>query len=286
MLGVNEAVPAFDDANGRKRSGVRLEGAEFVDGFARSNFLANVAGDFDADARLAERLVPDRPNGKDTRVEAKYLDRSLLDTPSLALDRARLELLHLANRVRDMYTPIPKVVLQGNLDELEALERKDDAIDALHAQVVTYLGEVSQEALEPAQTEELLRLMEATNAIENIGDVIETGLVALGRARLEAGLVISPATRTMLGELHATIGRALDAGTVAVIQRNTAQAELVLKMKKEIKGLSEEANVHGAARLVAEEPNRVSAYRIEMDLVADLLRIYYFCRRMARAAKG
>ena len=237
-------------------------------------------------AKAAERLVPDRGAETEGRVEAKYLDRGLLDTPALALDRVRLELLHLANRARDMYVAIPEVVLAGDLDQLEELERKDEAIDALHAQVVTYLGDLSQGALEEPQTRELLRLMEASNAIENIGDVIETNLVGLGRARLEAGLVISPATREMLAELHATVGRALDAGTVAVIQRNEGEAAEVLGMKKGIKALSEEATSHGAARLVVEAPNRVSAYRIEMDVVADLLRIYYFCRRMARAAKG
>ena len=237
-------------------------------------------------ARLAERMVPDRQADKDARVEAKYLDRSLLDTPALALDRARMELLHLGNRARDMYAEIPDVVLRGKLDQLEELGRRDEAIDALHAQVVTYLGDVSMESLEPEQTEELMRLVEAANAIENIGDVIETNLCALGRSRLEAGLVISPGTTAMLEELHAVVGHALDAGTVAVIQRNASQADYVLGLKKEVKSLFAEASTHGVERLVAEEPNRITAYRIEMDLVGDLQRIYFFCRRMARVAKA
>lgn len=237
-------------------------------------------------AKLAERFVPDRPAEIDAQVRAKYLDRSLLDTPALALDRARMELLHLGNRARDMFEIVLDIVLRGDLDDLEALAERDEAIDALHGMIVTYLGDVSQEELEPEQTAELMRLMEAANAIENIGDVIETNLVGLGHARLEAGLVVSPATASMLTEVHRVIGRAFDAAIVAVIQRNAGQAELVLKMKKEVKALSEEATTHGAVRLIAEAPNRISAYRIEMDMVADLLRIYYFCRRMARAAKG
>ncbi|HSG79161.1 MAG TPA: Na/Pi cotransporter family protein, partial [Acidimicrobiia bacterium] len=39
-----------------------------------------------------------------------------------------------------------------------------------------------------------------------------------------------------------------------------------------------------AERLVAPEPNRVAAYRLEIDIVANLKRIYYFAKRIARAA--
>ena len=45
-------------------------------------------------------MVPDRAEGNGVRV--KYLDESLLRTPTLALDRTRLELLRMANRTRYM----------------------------------------------------------------------------------------------------------------------------------------------------------------------------------------
>jgi phosphate:Na+ symporter len=34
--------------------------------------------------------------------------------------------------------------------------------------------------------------------------------------------------------------------------------------------------------LVAEEPNRLPAYTVEMDILQNLKRIYYFAKRMAR----
>jgi hypothetical protein len=41
--------------------------------------------------------------------------------------------------------------------------------------------------------------------------------------------------------------------------------------------------LHEAKRLVAEEPNRLSAYAVEMNMLENLKRIYYFCKRMARS---
>ena len=41
---------------------------------------------------------------------------------------------------------------------------------------------------------------------------------------------------------------------------------------------------HVGRRLIAEEPNRLPAYTVEMDILQNLKRIYYFAKRMARAA--
>ena len=55
-------------------------------------------------------------------------------------------------------------------------------------------------------------------------------------------------------------------------------------MKQEINKLADSAAIHQAQRLVAEEPNRLPAYTVEMGILENLKRIYYFTKRMARAA--
>ncbi len=55
-------------------------------------------------------------------------------------------------------------------------------------------------------------------------------------------------------------------------------------MKQEINQLADSAAIHQAQRLVAEEPNRLPAYTVEMGILENLKRIYYFTKRMARAA--
>ena len=39
---------------------------------------------------------------------------------------------------------------------------------------------------------------------------------------------------------------------------------------------------HLAERLVADEPNRIPTYSIEVDILEKLKRIYYFSKRMAK----
>ena len=40
--------------------------------------------------------------------------------------------------------------------------------------------------------------------------------------------------------------------------------------------------MHETQRLVAEEPNRLAAYTVEMDVIEKLKRIYYHAKRMAK----
>jgi len=123
-------------------------------------------------ARLVEWLVPDRT--EDNGVRVKYLDESLLRTPTLALDRTRLELLRMANRTRTMLHESLSAILDGDRQDLAAVEAMDDDLDLLHGAISEYLGRISGRRLAKASTEEMLALMEAANELESIGDIIET----------------------------------------------------------------------------------------------------------------
>ncbi|MGI9647734.1 MAG: Na/Pi cotransporter family protein [Acidimicrobiia bacterium] len=243
-----------------------------------------IIGFIPAFARLIERLVPDRPEDETGVVRVRYLDRTLLKTPSLALDRARLEMLRMADRVRSMLADVMPALLSGTRWTLAEIEQRDDEVDSLHGQIIAYLGEISQTRLSEGETQELLGLMEATNDLEAIGDVIETNLVSLGLQRTEQGVTISPETAAVLTEFHGEIVEALDLAMLALTQKNEDAARRVSKMKRQVNSLERAAIAHQAQRLVVDAPDRVATYRIEVDLIAALKRIYYFTRRIARVS--
>jgi phosphate:Na+ symporter len=234
-------------------------------------------------ARLVEWLVSDRPLEEEAiLVRAKYLNEELLATPSLALDRVRLEVLHMGERVQDMMSRIMPAIFTGNREVLAAIARMDDDVDRLHAQIIDYLGKISRQQLTESQTGELIRLMEAVNDLENIGDVIETNLVVLGNERIDEKVSISQPTREVLNGFHEAVTKSLWAAVQAVSQKNELAAQTVTSMKQEISRIADSAAIHQAQRLVAEEPNRIPAYTIEMDIIEKFKRIYYFAKRMAK----
>jgi phosphate:Na+ symporter len=234
-------------------------------------------------ARLVEWLIPDSELEEEgLAVSAKYLDEELLSTPSLALDRVRLEVLHMSESVQEMLDRIMPAILQGNPASLIAVRDLDDKVDILYEQIVDYMGRISKRSLTDQQTEEFLKLMEAVNDLENIGDTIETNLVDLGFDRLKANLSISEPTRDVLLGFHRVVTRAFQAAAQAVSQSNLEAARSVTAMKEEISQMADSAAAHQARRLVAAEPKRIPAYTIEMDIIEKQKRIYYFAKRMAK----
>jgi phosphate:Na+ symporter len=233
-------------------------------------------------AALVTRLVPDKPITGEMR--PKYLDRSLIRSPSLALSAARMEMLRMASRVQGMLTDILPVVLGGSIDELAEIEAMDDEVDLLHGLLLEYLGDVGESRLSEASSDELMDLFEATNALEAIGDIIETNLIALGHQRIGESVTVSDETREVLEIYHKAVYDAFQLALIAVTQKDQAAAKKVSGMKTHIRNLERAATHHEAERLVADEPNRIATYRFETDLIANLKRIYYFTRRIARVA--
>lgn len=234
-------------------------------------------------ARLVTYLVPDR-GGEGIVVPAKYLDHGLFATPELALAHTRLEIDRMARRTQKMLADVLPAVVSGTRWELLAIQELDDEVDALHEQIIDFLGEISTQKISRSNTTELINLMDAANNLEAAADIIETNLVGLGLTRVEQGLVVSAMTREVLESLHAAVAEGLGCAMKAVTERDVDAAHRVEHLKNEIASLERSAAVHQARRLVADAPDRVATYRFEIDVIANLKRIHYLSKRTARAA--
>jgi phosphate:Na+ symporter len=186
--------------------------------------------------------------------------------------------------VRSMLVEILPVVLSGTRWRLLEIADRDDEVDSLHKQIIVYLGDISQTRLSESETDELIGLMEATNSLEAIGDLIETNMVAHGLHRIESNLTVSPESAAVLGEFHAKVLEAFDLAVLAITHRNEEAARGVAGMKREINSLERAVASHQAERLVVQAPDRVANYRLEIDVMATMKRVSYFTRRIARIA--
>ncbi len=236
-------------------------------------------------ARLVEWLVPDKPIEEIILARPKYLDEELLETPSLALDRVRLEIGHMGERVREMLDGILPAIVNADRKLLKNIADIDDEVDNLHGHIVTYLGRIGQKALTEQQTQVHTQLMAATNDLENIGDVIETDLVYLGNEGIDKRVTISKETREVLRKLHDIITSTAELAIDAVMENDAQSALEVIAMKADINRLMESAAMHESRRLVVEAPNRLAAYTMEIDIIEKLKRIYYFSKRMAKTVQ-
>ncbi|MGI9262554.1 MAG: Na/Pi cotransporter family protein [Woeseiaceae bacterium] len=234
-------------------------------------------------AWLVQRLVPDRDVPVPRAIQPKYLDNLLLETPSLALDRVRLEIGRLANQVLPMVGSGPDIVMSGTEQDLEKLERQDDGVDTLHDSIITYLGELSTKQLTPEQSELLHDYMSITGYFESIGDTLETNLVHAGQQRIRNAVSISDQTRELIGDLAEQVRWAVDSAARAVTEYDQRAAVEVLEAKADINERADAAERHLARRLTVQAPNRLATYRMETELIENLKRVYYFAKRIGKA---
>ena len=164
---------------------------------------------------------------------------------------------------------------------LEEIAEMDVDVDMLHARIVAYLARISSGELSRNETDVLLRLIQAANQIEHMGDLIETNLVGLGQKLAEDGVTVSSQTADIIRDYHAKVGDALRGSTNAFREDDVKLARRVRKMKPEMAEMAMGSVRHALERLVADEPNRMQAYTREMELIENLSRIYRHSRRLA-----
>ena len=233
-------------------------------------------------AALIVRILPDKAVAGE--IQPKYLDLGLLRTPGIALAKARMEMLRMARRVEEMLIDILPAILDGDIDTMADIEARDDEVDSIHGHIIEFLGEISQIKLSEDQSAELVDLFAATNAIEAIGDIIETNLVALGRDKITASIEVSLETRELIEQYHQSVVDALELALIAVTQKDEESARSARRMKSSIRDYEDIALERQSERLIVDEPNRVATYRFETDIMVNLKRVHHFIRRIARVA--
>ena len=233
-------------------------------------------------ARFCEWLVPDKPVVAPVVIQPKYLDDELLSTVPLALDRARREVGRLGELAEAMLDAALPAVISGDDEQLRALAAMDSDIDILHGHIVRYLSKISSGSMTSEQSAEVMQLLQVANHLEQIGDVIETNLVRIGRQRIEEEVVVSEATQEIIQRYHEEVARALKSAVRAISEEDQEAALAVKDMKKGMAELAEATAQHQVGRLVADEPHRLQTFTREMEIIENLSRIYRLCRKIAR----
>ncbi len=234
---------------------------------------------------LIRRVVPDRVGASPPRFETAFLDDDVLDTPVLALEKSRLELMRLGASVRELLLDAVPAAVSGRRVALDALTERDAEVDELHHQIIRYLGEISKGPIGDGQRTELIALLNVANLFEQLADTIEQDVVGNGYQRLERVVTVSPETVTRLDELHEAALRTLDLALEALGEPSAEASRRVTKMKGQFRGLEQATADHLARRLASGAPARIETYSLEVELVNALRYVHDGCRRIARALR-
>jgi len=234
-------------------------------------------------ARLVTWMVPVTEEEKARKVAPKYLDPNLLDTPALALDRVRMEIGRMAERVLPMVRKGTEAAIRGDAAQLAELTRLDNEVDQLHGPIVEYLRELARRDLTSAEAELVHHYLAIAGHFESIGDTLKLNLVHIGRKRLQGEVVISEETAALFQRLVDELIALLELATRAVTRGDREAAREVIRAKNRINGLAQDIERHITRRMVADAPRRRLTWQIESELLENLKRVYYFTKRIGKA---
>ena len=234
-------------------------------------------------AWLVKKIVPDKPVKLSERAAAQYLDEMFLSTPDLALQRVRLELVHLGALVLPMIRRGVPTAISGSPEDMRALAARDDEVDSLYAEIYAYIGGLSQYEMSNEQTHLLTELTEILNILEEMGDLVEINIAPLGLQRAEYLIQLNP----RVGErLQLLVDLASDSLADAIKALETGDQDLakaVSARKAQFSEMADEAFAMTAYPHPGDGNGHLAAMRIEIALLELLRRTFYFAKRIAKA---
>ncbi len=98
-------------------------------------------------AKIVLKIVPSKPVEIVPETTPKYLDSMYLDHPAMALDRVRLELGRVGEKVNNMIKDSFSTLIVGTKERIGSLRDRDEEIDVLTDAIALYLRNLSTENL-------------------------------------------------------------------------------------------------------------------------------------------
>ncbi len=233
-------------------------------------------------ARLAERLIPERPVEEKIIVEPRYLESGVIEVPSMALEQVRFELGHMGGIINEMFSTLRSGVLENDKHKCESVRKLDNKVDILSEAVLEYLHEIRQHPLTDKQSDRFQALMSATVNLENLANIINDELVEIGKGFIDLATEPSEATLMLIQNLANNVGHAVDQVIQAVREDDETAAEEVIALKEDIQQIAADFLVLQARRIGVKEGGHLSLVRLEMELLGKLRSIYTLAKRIAK----
>ncbi len=176
--------------------------------------------------RLVLKILPTR-RGQLEQAPV-ILERHLLDTPAVALDQARREIVRMSHTAKDAIDLAMTAITHDDQGALNNVARREDAVDEFQNQITRYLVELSQRELQPAMASELPVLLHTVNDIERISDHA-VNISEIAQRKMDRRLVFSESAQRELARMRMALTHMFDNVVMAVEMSDPDLAAKALK---------------------------------------------------------
>ena len=222
--------------------------------------------------RLIKELVPDRIDDE-ASLKPRYLDRSALDSPTVALSHALREVLRMGDLLETMVNKSFDALHQRNSAPIEKICQTDDLVDEYHEKIKLYLTELSRKTLTPEERRRCSQIMTFTTNLEHVGDIVETSLAELVKRTINQNIHFSHADLGEIDKLHVETQANMKLAFSVLMTSHLGNARQLFEQKMAIRENERRAIDAHQRRLREQVAVSPADSALFLDILRDLKRV-------------
>ncbi|WP_421780863.1 Na/Pi cotransporter family protein [Kiloniella litopenaei] len=223
-------------------------------------------------SRLMERALPEGMGTEDD-LKPKYLDESVINTPTVAVACATREVLRLADIVEEMLRKSISVFETNDPTLLQEVSKADDQVDELHEAIKLYLTQVSVSELDEDTSARCVELISFTTNLEHIGDIIDKNLLEIANTKIKKRIEFSEQGWTELVELHRMALDQMQLAMTAFVSGDVDIARQLIAGKEKFRDMEQRGGDKHLDRLREGRIESIESSALHIDMIRDLKRI-------------
>jgi phosphate:Na+ symporter len=235
-------------------------------------------------AKLIYKLLPDKAEPeKESKFHAKFLENSLISTPTLALSLAKAETLRMANKVQQNVENIIQAFFKNDEKLLDHIRECETEVNFLNVQINKYLTKISQQSLAEERIDEIYQIMYSVTELEQIGDIVAKGLIPLAEKKMMLNFNFSKEGEEEIRDYHLRTIKQISRSIEVFKDLNLKEAKRMEKKYKKYRLMEMDLRKTHFNRLRSDIPETIATSEIHLELIELLKRISSHATNIARS---
>lgn len=232
--------------------------------------------------KLVQKIVPGSTEGVSLR--PVYLDKAMLNTPSIAMSLAVKEVIRMGNQARKDVQLGMEAIQKYDEQKIKYVLEHEPIVDALERDITDYLTEMSSTDMNSALSVRHTGLLHACNDIERIGDHGET-LAKKARTIFEDDVHFSDEARAELVKLSEMVLHASGRALESLEKNDKAIADEAVQLCRDVKHYQKEIRKNHIVRLNEHKCDPVAGF-VMLELLINMKRVSDHSKNIAQLVQG
>lgn len=182
-------------------------------------------------AKVVTKIVPTRPS--EIAMAPVVLERHLLDTPEIALEQAKHEIVRMAKTAKRAFRQAIDGIIEDDRKKLDSAREMEDFIDSLQFEITSYLSALVSRSTSDRISVKLPVFLHAVNDLERIGDHA-VNIVEIAQRKIDQKLSFSEPAMAEAEKLREEAGEMFDDIITALENNDNKAARAALVIEKRL----------------------------------------------------